>query len=342
MKRFYSTSVAFLLVLAGGIAHGQNVGIGTSSPITKLHVSTLETAGGILIDNMAPNGDPQLQFALDGQPVITMGIDDSDGDKFKLGTSAITSNTRLTIQQNGYMGIGSSTPAYHLHVTGARAGNYLAYFQNASDQGAAIVGYSGNTYNGLGAVTENESGLGVYAVHIPATGNGWAVWGTSNSSDAIAVRGSIPTTGSWLGYGGYFAGGIGYVNGLYNLSDARAKKNVLPLTDALHKVRLLRGVTYQYDQERFGQFTGNDPRTYTGFIAQEVAQVVPEAVAEKYIVSDGAETKGPMADMATVDRQTVKVVDYVSLVPVLVEAIKEQQQYIEQLEKRIQQLESHH
>ena len=99
---------------------------------------------------------------------------------------------------------------------------------------------------------------------------------------------------------------------------------------------------FSYHIEQFGQFTGQDKRSYTGFIAQEVAQVVPEAVAEKYIVSDGIATKGPLANMSHVERQIVKVVDYVSLVPVLVEAIKEQQLYIESLEKRIQQLEDHH
>lgn len=308
--------------------------------MSKLHVSSAAAADGILIDNGGANGDPILQFGIDGIPVVSMGIDDSDGDKFKVGTSAITSNTRLTLQTNGYIGIGTSSPMYHLHVTGARATEYLAYFQNGSDQGAGLVGYSASTYNGLGAVTEHENGLASYAVHMPSTGSGWAMYGTSNSSDAIAVRGSIPTTGSWLGYGGYFAGGIGYVNGLYNLSDARAKKNVVTMQGALDKVMQLRGVTYQYDADNFGKYTGGDSRTYTGFVAQEVERVVPEAVAEKYLVSDGTDAKGAAANMKSVERQTVKVVDYVSLVPVLVEAIKEQQLEIERLNKKIQELEA--
>jgi Chaperone of endosialidase len=342
MKRLVSTTAVLLLLFSGMISHAQNVGIGTASPLSKLHISTAAAADGILIDNVGGNGDPILQWSVDGQPMISMGIDDSDGDKFKIGTTAITTNTRVTIQPNGYVGIGTATPSFHLHVTGTRPSNYLAYFQNGSDQGGGVVGYSGSTYNGVGAISENENGLGLYGVHLPASGSGWAIWGTSNSSNAIGVRGTIPTNGSWLGYGGYFAGGIGYVNGLYNLSDARAKKNVSPLLGALDKVQQLRGVTYQYDTEAFGQFTGKDTRTYTGFIAQEVAQVLPEAVAEKYIVSDGTDTKGPLADMSGVERKTVTVVDYVSLVPVLVEAIKEQQQYIKLLEKRIEQLEGHH
>jgi hypothetical protein len=342
MKRIGSIFCAIACAFPILGLQGQNVGIGTSQPLTKLHIVSEISADGLLIDNVGINGDPTLQFGINGMPVLSMGIDDSDGDKFKLGTSSITSNTRLTIQSNGYLGIGTTSPAYHLHVTSARAGDYVAYFQNGNDQGGALVGYAGSTVNAVGAVTDNEAGLAGYAVHLPATGNGWAMWATSNSSDAIAVRGSIPTNGSWLGYAGYFAGGIGYVNGLYNLSDTRAKKNVATLSGALDKVMQLRGVTYQYDNEAFGKYTGNDSRTYTGFVAQEVERIVPEAVAEKYIVSDGTEVKGAIANMNSVERQTVKVVDYVSLVPVLVEAMKEQQAEIQRLNQKIQELEAQH
>lgn len=342
MKRIGSIIGALALLLPVLAVHSQNVGIGTSSPMSKLHIRSEASSDGLLIDNVGVNGDPILQFGIEGMPVFSMGIDDSDADKFKVGTSAITSNTRLTIQNNGYLGIGTTSPLFHLHVTGSRASEYIAYFQNGNDNGGGLVGYSASTVNGLGAVTDNASGLAGYAVHLPATGSGWAMWATSNSSDAIGLRASIPTTGSWLGYAGYFAGGIGYVNGLYNLSDTRAKKNVATLNGALDKVMQLRGVSYQYDTESFGKYTGNDTRTYTGFVAQEVERVVPEAVAEKYIVSDGTESKGAIANIEGVERQTVKVVDYVSLVPVLVEAIKEQQLEIQRLQQKIQELEAQH
>lgn len=296
-----------------------------------------------MIDNTGSNGDPILQFALGGMPVFTMGVDDSDGDKFKIGTSAITSNTRITIQSNGYVGMGTSTPSYHLHVTGNRSGDYLAYFQNSSDQGAGIVGYSANPYNAIGGVSEYSNGLGIYGANLEAAGMGVGVKGYSRSGDGVGVMGVVDTTaGSQLGYGGYFLGGVGYCNGLYNLSDGRAKKNIETLSGALDKVMQLRGVSYQYNTATYGKYVGNDNRTYTGFVAQEVEKVVPEAVAEKYLIGIGGNVENGSVNMSTTDRTMVKVVDYVSLVPVLVEAIKEQQQKIEQLQKKVEELEAQH
>jgi hypothetical protein len=342
MKLGTSSFVLIGLLFAGTFVFGQNVGIGTAAPKVKLHILSNSNADGLMIDNSAGNGDPILQFGLDGNPAITMGLDDSDGDKFKIGTTSITTNTRLTIQSNGNVGIGTTAPAHFFHILANRAADYGAVFENTEPSGAAVAGFSSSTSNAVGAVTNNPEGLGLYAVHLPNTGSGWAISAYSYSSDAIAVHGRVETGGSHLGYAGFFAGGLGYMNGLYNLSDARVKKNVVGLHDALAKVKGLRGVTFQYDTEAYGQYAGNDQHTYLGFVAQEVEQIVPEAVAEKYLVS-GSESNGkPIADMTSVERTKVKVVDYVSLVPLLVEAIKEQQTTIENLEKRIKELEEQH
>ena len=47
-----------------------------------------------------------------------MGVDDGDGDKFKIGTTAIGTNTRLTIDSAGLVGIGTDTPVSTLTVNG--------------------------------------------------------------------------------------------------------------------------------------------------------------------------------------------------------------------------------
>lgn len=100
------------------------------------------------------------------------------------------------------------------------------------------------------------------------------------------------------------------VNGLcYNstgtwiISDTRYKKNIEELESPLKKVLKIRGVRYEYNIEGFPKLNFKEGKTI-GFIAQELKEVFPEAVMLK---EDG-----------------YYAVNYDEIVPVLVEAIKEQ------------------
>lgn len=105
-------------------------------------------------------------------------------------------------------------------------------------------------------------------------------------------------------------GSIQYTGTIMDVSDIRLKENILSISDPLSKVQSLRGFSYN--------LIGKPDRS-VGVSAQDVKTVLPEAVA----MFDG-EHYG---------------VDYTQLVPLLIEAIKEQQQIIEAQEHRIQSLE---
>lgn len=84
------------------------LGFGSDNDITVTHAAdtslTLGGAGGttgLVIDNTATDGDPFLSFALSGTQTFTMGVDDGDSDKFKIGTSAIGTSTALTLDSSG-------------------------------------------------------------------------------------------------------------------------------------------------------------------------------------------------------------------------------------------------
>lgn len=96
---------------------------------------------------------------------------------------------------------------------------------------------------------------------------------------------------------GLFADKHAMTSKLIPISSARFKTNVATVSDALSKIERLRGVTFDYKPE----FGGPDK---LGFIAEEAAQVLPQSV-----VRDG--NGRPYA------------MDYVAVVPVAVEAIKQ-------------------
>ena len=104
------------------------------------------------------------------------------------------------------------------------------------------------------------------------------------------------------------------INGtLTQNSDIRIKENIVEIDDCIGKVQAMRGVYYNRTDFNTGP-------TKVGVIAQEVEAVLPELILENE--DDG-----------------LKSVAYSELTAVLINAIKEQQEIIEDLKTRVEQLE---
>ena len=95
-------------------------------------------------------------------------------------------------------------------------------------------------------------------------------------------------------------------------SDIRIKENLEEITDASEKVRLLKAYTYN--------LLGHDRRT-AGIIAQDLAKVLPEGVI-------------------TNPDTGILSVDYSAVIALLVNALNEKQSDIEQLTKRLEDIEA--
>jgi len=106
--------------------------------------------------------------------------------------------------------------------------------------------------------------------------------------------------------------GRGRANSWLTYSSLRWKEDIRPLENALDKVMQLQGYSFRWKPEY-----GGTPDI--GFLAEEVARVVPEVVSY--------EPDGQVAGM-----------DYSRLVALLVEAVKEQQREIAQLRGLVEQL----
>jgi hypothetical protein len=111
-------------------------------------------------------------------------------------------------------------------------------------------------------------------------------------------------------------------------SDERLKENIEIIPNALEKVLSLRGVTYNSNKlaESFG-FT--DKQKQVGVIAGDVEAVLPEAVKpapfDMMIFEDTKMSRSG---------QDYKTVQYEKLVPLLIEAIKELKQEIDELKSK--------
>jgi hypothetical protein len=127
---------------------------------------------------------------------------------------------------------------------------------------------------------------------------------TINSSGA-AVTGTLTATGDITAY---------------SSSDRSLKKNIVPITNAIESVKAIRGVRYDWTEEYLKSKGGIDGyfvrESDVGVIAQEIQAVLPEAVGQR---KDG-----------------ILAVKYERIVPLLIEAIKEQQIQIDKLTKMIE------
>lgn len=109
-------------------------------------------------------------------------------------------------------------------------------------------------------------------------------------------------------------GNICYTGSSYSCSDIRYKTNILPVSHALSSILQLNGIYYNWRQQDFTDKAFSSQRQI-GFSAQEIESLFPE--------------------MVLTDANGYKSVDYSRLTPVLVEAVKEQQQQIQELKESL-------
>jgi len=154
----------------------------------------------------------------------------------------------------GNVGIGTTNLGGRLMITGPNAlqGN-LEFFAQFGD-----IVYDGGS-DGLFIITD--------------AGGTTAFMGGNIGVGTIAPQAKLHVQGD-LYISGHARKGDGHF--WWDLSDARLKKNVKPLTDALSQLLRLRGVFFEWAApEEWGRLSGR----HMGLVAQEVEKVFPEWVS---------------------------------------------------------------
>lgn len=307
--------------LAGGVLNfnhisGQIVGSQIAAgTITNANLSgSLQSTLNLLSLNPVPfpvgsaaTNDSPFFVAVSGGMAYVVGFSDTL-QIFDVSSSAnpVLTGSATTGSQPVAVAVSGST-AYVVNSSG----NTLQIF-DVSNPNSPVLKGSVATGNGPAAVA--VSGSIAYVVSVNAN-----VLQTFNVSDALQVSGNLLVTG-----GGSF-GGIVTANGVTLTSDARYKANVQALDNPLDDILNLRGVTYDFDRAKWPAKNFPNGRQI-GFLAQEVEAVFPELVST--------------------DASGYKSVNYIGVVPVLVEAMKRQQKQmqaqkwqIESQQRRLEELE---
>jgi len=214
--------------------------------------------------------------------------------------------------------------------------------ETANNDDPAVLGQHQLNTTGWGVGVRGQGGyVGVEGWSQTAgTGTRIGVYGYASGGDynyGIYSRAAGTTA-----YAGYFDGDIIVSGSVLKSSDIRLKKNIKTITNALDGLLSLSGVIYEWKSESELKSSGfnstikgssqegmyNFPDGYQlGLIAQEVEKVFPE--------------------MVNIDHNGLMSIDYTSLTPVMLEAIKEQQKMIDDkdriilsLEERIERIET--
>jgi hypothetical protein len=213
----------------------------------------------------------------------------------QLFINANQSQNQITLGKNS----GNATNSAYLDlITDNGTSPGLRFFRNAGT-------------NGTGQLV--QQGSGDFSIECP---NGNSIL-RLDSTKVIVESGHL-TVGGTTSLNST-AGRIDATNDIvaYSTSDQRLKENIIPIDNALEKLKQISGVEFSWkpltelEKKTIHGHSGND----IGIIAQEIEEVLPLAV--------------------TTRENGYKAVNYEKIVPLLVEAIKVQQSQIEKLQKGI-------
>ncbi len=300
-----------------------DVGIGTLTPSAQLQVKT------------NASGEDGLRVQILG--VTKLLVDDGGG----VSVGSLTTPPANGLYVAGDVGIATSLPTSRLHVEGSTTSTSPVvdidnnYTSSNSDVGGIDVtstvapGYGYGVYAeggwrgvyGFGnGTTYTGSSTGVYGIATGTAGTRYGVYGYAS--------------GGTTNYGVYAAGNMAYTGSLFDVSDRKFKSNINYNETALDKIMMLKPATYTMKTEEFKRMNLADGLRH-GFIAQELAEVFPELVAEN-VFPEERDENGKITD----EEIRYQGVNYIAMIPILTKAIQEQQQIIEDLESRLAALES--
>ncbi|MDQ3191144.1 MAG: tail fiber domain-containing protein, partial [Bacteroidota bacterium] len=328
-------------------AQGVTGTTGATGPTWTLTVPTFNASGTFTVNGTTGSGGPVTStgsaWLVGGNQLTT-----NPGIFGSLNNNHVDFRTNNLFRgrwlSTGELLIGSTTlivPAsagdkFSAFIT-TNTNNWAINGVNTTASGGSIFASNNATTNGYNAIEGSHSGTGsaVFGLHIANTGNGTGVRGSTNSSAAGAygVYAQMPTGSA--GWALYVNGDAFTTSGVWFTSDRKLKTNIIPIESPLQKLLKLNGVSYNYKQDLVVKY-GLSDRKNLGVIADDVEKIFPELIKNTQLTS---KISGESKQNIVPEQMDAKTVNYIGFIPVLIEAIKEQQAQIEILTKKIEELE---
>ena len=284
------------------IKEGGNVGIGTNSPSRLLHLSNSSADPYLLIDGSGANRDSGIIInAGGGERKVVRG--DLGGNLY-FGNSnqlALYNSNDVVINESGNnadfrVEVPQDT---HMFLVDASANCVSVGNGNSSPANDAML-HIGGTSSKKSIRMDNNYGTG-NAPAILLNNSGGGTFSPLYFEVSGQVKGSITADTSGTTYN--------------TTSDRRLKDNIETITDGADKLMAMKPITHTW------KANSEDPAVH-GFIAQEMQQIVPEAV------TGDAESDEMMS------------MDYGRITPVIVAALQDALKEIKELKTRIDELEA--
>lgn len=260
-------------------------------------------------------------------------------------------HAQLTITTSGQIGIGVTTPEVNTKLHVVHNNLYAGYFtSNVNSTTAKVLRAE---YTGSGSYDARA----VYGRSVPVAGKGYGgefiggyigivgtatAAGSGNRAAVIATAGGGSSviygvlasgSGGSTNYAGYFSGNVTFTGAFSNPSDENLKDDVDSLRAVLPLVTKLNPITFTYKKDPQYQHMNLPSGTQYGFVAQDLEALFPDLVKTESHPSAEEQEGGSGGDPLV-----YKSVNLIALIPILVEAIKEQQKMIDDLKAQVNSL----
>ena len=231
------------------------------------------------------------------------------------GTSYVSMNSWINV---GNIGLYSGTNSAHIMPN------------STTDYGAWRITGARNGWNGMNmcdlTIMANGSGGGLFN----DTDNDWVLYYAKNDYTYLYYNGAVKIATTNTGM--HVTGAITATGDITAYSsDRRLKCNILTITCATDRIKALRGVEFEWDRKYICNnnlnFTPSEKEKTVGFIAQELENTLPTAVREAPLEG------GLCREVSWAEKY--KTIKAEKIIPLLVEATKEQQCTIEKQQRQI-------